>query len=104
MSFSMASSVFLSLVIILGAGYTVWLVNRVLFGITSILVLRTTDLSFRESILLITLIVPVIILGFFPMGVVRYLSISLLGLVLFIMRNLIDFRVLDSVVLILGNV
>jgi NADH:ubiquinone oxidoreductase subunit 4 (subunit M) len=72
MSFSMASSVFLSLVIILGAGYTVWLVNRVLFGVTSVLVCRTTDLSFRESILSITLITPVVILGFFPMGVIRY--------------------------------
>jgi NADH-quinone oxidoreductase subunit M len=48
MSFSMVSSVFLSLVIILGASYTVWLVNRILFGVTSILTLKTTDLSFRE--------------------------------------------------------
>jgi NADH-quinone oxidoreductase subunit M len=72
MTFSMASSIFLSLVIILGAGYTVWLVNRILFGVTPILIVNSTDLCFRESILLITLVVRVIVLGFFRSGIIRY--------------------------------
>jgi NADH-quinone oxidoreductase subunit M len=83
MSISFVSSVFAALVIVLGAGYTIWLVSKVLFGQPCNSLLKTTDLTFRECSICLLLFSPVLILGFVPMRLIRLLNSSLYSFVLF---------------------
>lgn len=56
-----------SLGIVLSAGYTFWLYNRICFGTTSTsLVGFITDVNRREFMILLTLLTPMLIFGLAP--------------------------------------
>jgi NADH-ubiquinone oxidoreductase chain 4 len=59
-------TVFGALGMILSAGYAIWLYNRVAFGAQSVYVKPTGDLTRREFMLLLPLLVVVFVMGLFP--------------------------------------
>ena len=52
--------------IVLSACYSIWMYNRISYGSFSPYLVPTNDLSRREFFLLISLIIPTVIFGFFP--------------------------------------
>lgn len=82
LSKSLTVGCLLAIVIVLGAGYTIWLVNRFIYGTPSPLIRKTTDLSVREFSISITLMLPLIGLGFNRMVIISPLRLEIFSLVL----------------------
>ena len=63
--------------LILGAGYSLWLVKRVIFGpVTSAAVAGLADLNRREFLVLAALAVPVLVVGVWPAPLVEVMHAS----------------------------
>jgi NADH-quinone oxidoreductase subunit M len=73
---SLFSGIFIALIIVLGAGYTIWIVNRLLFGLNFKGLYLITDLTLKEFIISSLLIFPVILFGFNPMSLINLLIYS----------------------------
>jgi NADH-ubiquinone oxidoreductase chain 4 len=52
--------------IVFSAGYSIWLFNRICFGANSPYLSYTTDVSRREYMVLLTLLIPTIVFGIWP--------------------------------------
>lgn len=70
------SGVLIASIIVLGAVYTIWVVNRFLFGTLFLGVNSVNDLNFRELTICISLILRVWIFGFKPMILINWLNFS----------------------------
>jgi len=58
---------FAATTLILGAGCTLWMYKRVIFGeVTNAAVSSLQDISLRETVILLALAVPVLVLGLWP--------------------------------------
>jgi len=58
---------FAATIMILGAAYTLWMYKRVIFGeVTNAAVSSLQDISLRETVILLALAVPVLVLGLWP--------------------------------------
>lgn len=58
---------FAATTLILGAAYTLWMYKRVIFGeVTNSAVRVLSDISFRETMILLSLAIPVLLLGVWP--------------------------------------
>ena len=58
---------FAATTLILGAAYTLWMYKRVIFGeVTNVAVSKLQDISTRETIILLALAIPVLLLGVWP--------------------------------------
>lgn len=62
--------------IVLGAGYSIWLFNRLAFGSFSPYLSITTDLTRREYTILIALLIPTVAFGLFPNAILNDLHLS----------------------------
>jgi NADH-ubiquinone oxidoreductase chain 4 len=62
--------------IVLSAAYSIWLYNRIAFGSWSKYLNYTTDLTRREYIILLPLLVATVLLGIFPNVVLDTLHVS----------------------------
>ncbi|RYE15044.1 MAG: NADH-quinone oxidoreductase subunit M [Rickettsiales bacterium] len=62
--------------IVLSAGYSIWLYNRISFGSWSKYLSYTTDLTRREFMLLLTLLIPTVLFGIFPNVILDTLHVS----------------------------
>jgi NADH-ubiquinone oxidoreductase chain 4 len=62
--------------IVLSAIYSIWLFNRISYGEFSKHLKPTKDVSRREFILLITLLIPTVLLGIYPNVVLDTLHTS----------------------------
>ena len=70
-------AVFAALTLILGAAYTLWLVKRVVFGkVANDNVAKLTDLNARETLVLGSLAVLVLVLGIWPEPLVKVMHTS----------------------------
>ena len=67
--------------IVLSAAYSIWLYNRISFGAWSKYLNYTSDLTRREFILMIPLIIGTIFLGFFPNVVLDTIHVSVSNLI-----------------------
>nr|QVG61548.1 hypothetical protein [Rhizoctonia sp.] len=66
--------------IVLGACYSIWMYNRISFGSFSPYLVVTDDLSRREFMLLISLLIPIVLFGFFPNIILDSLHVGVTGL------------------------
>ena len=58
---------FAATTLILGAAYTLWMYKRVIFGeVTNSAVSALKDISTRETLILLSLAIPVLLLGIWP--------------------------------------
>ena len=62
--------------IVLSAGYSIWLYNRIAFGTWSKYVKYTVDLNRREFIILLPLFIGTVLLGVFPNIVLDTIHVS----------------------------
>ena len=67
--------------IVLSAGYSIWLYNRISFGASSKYLKYTTDINRREFMILLPLIIIAIIFGIFPNIVLDTLHASVSTLI-----------------------
>lgn len=67
--------------VFLSACYSIWLYNRIAFGTYSPYLTFTTDLTRREFIILLSLLLPVVLIGIYPSLVSNLLHASLTSIV-----------------------
>ncbi len=71
-----------SLSVIIGGSYSLWLYNRLIFGNLKIYFMTNySDLSFKEFSILLPLLLPVIIVGIFPNCILSFTQSSLYPLI-----------------------
>ena len=76
------AAIFAALTLIIGAGYTLWMYKRVVFGeVTSSHVAEMDDVSSREFIILAVLAVAVIVMGVYPQLFVAKIHVSVQHLI-----------------------
>jgi proton-translocating NADH-quinone oxidoreductase chain M len=72
-------SIFAGLSVVLSGAYSFWLYNRIIFGnFKNDFILCYKDLSLKEIVILMFLIIPSLILGLFPSFFLDYLHLSVL--------------------------
>lgn len=76
--------------IVLSAGYSIWLYNRITFGSYSKYLGYTTDINRREFFLLIPLLIISIIIGIFPNIILDTIHISVSNLIYVLIVNLLS--------------
>jgi len=75
-------AVLASLGVILGAAYMLWLYKRVVFGkLVNLDLKQMLDLNKSESFVLISLVIPTLIFGFYPDPLIKTVEVSINDLI-----------------------